>query len=73
MKATKEAPKKQPTVGEKPKKALNTVELLIKSTLKGSIKVLIVTQPITVVVKEEGSKMTTTAGRRIKLPQRYKS
>ena len=60
-------------MGEKPKKASNTVELPIKSTLKGSIKVLTVAQLITVVVEEEGSKITTTASRRIKLPQRYKS
>ena len=49
------------------------VELPIESTLKGSIKALTVAQPIIVVVKEEGSKMTTAAGQRIKLPQRYKS
>ena len=60
-------------MGEKLKKALNTVELPIKSTLKGSIKVLIVAQLITVVVEEEGSKITTAASRRIKLSQRYKS
>ena len=46
--------------------------LPIELTLKSSTETNTIAQPIKVVKKEEGSKMTTTAGREIKLPQRYK-
>ena len=42
--------------------------LPIEFTVKSSIETTTIAQPIKVVEKQEGSKMTTAAGREIKLP-----
>ena len=58
-------------VEKKTEKTSYTKRLPIKSTPESSTEANIVIRPSTVVV-EEGSKMTTVAGRKIKLPQRYR-
>ena len=71
-KAAKEAQKKQFTVQKKTEKTSLMTILPIKLALKSSIETNTIAQPINVVRKEEGSKMTTAAGWEIKLLQRYK-
>jgi len=71
-KAVKKIQKKQSAVQKKTEKTSLTVILPVKFTLESSTEAVTVVQPIEVVEEKEGSKMTTTAGRKIKLPQRYR-
>jgi hypothetical protein len=71
-KAAKEAQNKQPEVQKKNGKESFIVVLPIKFTPSSSTKIVTFAEHIEVVVNEEGSQMTSAAGRKIKLPQRFR-
>jgi Skp family chaperone for outer membrane proteins len=72
-KAAKEAQKKQSTLQKKNEKKSLIVVLPLKSTSRSSTKAVTFAEHIEVVVEEEGSQMTSTTGRKIKLPQRFRT
>jgi hypothetical protein len=72
-KAAKEAQKKQSALQKKNEKKSLIVVLPLKSTSRSSTKAVTFAEHIEVVVEEEGSQMTSTTGRKIKLPQRFRT
>ena len=67
MKATKEVLKEQSIVQKETEKSSLIIILPIKFTPESSIEVVIIIQPIKVVEEEEGSKIITITGWKIKL------
>jgi hypothetical protein len=72
-KAAKEAQKKQSALQKKNEKKSLIIVLPLKSTSRSSTKAVTFAEHIKVVVKEEGSQITSTTGRKIKLPQRFRT